>query len=138
MPLSSNTHGKGRVCVRRVDRGTDRHAVHDLTVHPMVVGGYAAADTVGDNVAVVATDITNTPLSWRGHRQLGGWPAWEMPNSGRRMSLSRPPTPAELRRKVIRINSKVPSERLRTQCLPSAPIYSSGRWNTSSSTAISF
>jgi len=56
MPLISNSYGKGRVRVMRVDRGSDRHEVRELTVQAMLEGGFAAAYTAGDNVAVVATD----------------------------------------------------------------------------------
>ena len=56
MPLISNSYGKGRVRVMRVDRGSDRHEVRELTVQAMLEGGFAAAYTAGDNAAVVATD----------------------------------------------------------------------------------
>ena len=56
MSLISNSYGKGRVRVMRVDRGSDRHEVRELTVQAMLEGGFGAAYTAGDNSAVVATD----------------------------------------------------------------------------------
>ncbi len=56
MPLISNSYGKGRVRVMRVDRSGDRHEVRELTIQAMLEGGFAAAYTAGDNAAVVATD----------------------------------------------------------------------------------
>ena len=56
MPLISNSYGKARVRVMRVDRGADRHEVRELTVQAILEGGFAAAYTAGDNAAAVATD----------------------------------------------------------------------------------
>ena len=56
MPLISNAYGKGRVRVMRVDRSTDRHEVHELSVLTMLEGGFGAAYTAADNRAVVSTD----------------------------------------------------------------------------------
>ena len=41
MALVSNTYGKGRVRVMRVERSTDRHEVRELTVKAMVEGDFA-------------------------------------------------------------------------------------------------
>ncbi|HEY0206535.1 MAG TPA: urate oxidase [Acetobacteraceae bacterium] len=56
MPLISNSYGKGRVRVMRVDRSSDRHEIRELSVQTMLEGGFGAAYTSGDNSAVVATD----------------------------------------------------------------------------------
>jgi urate oxidase len=56
MPLISNSYGKARVRVMRVDRSSERHEIRELTVQAMLEGGFAAAYTAGDNAAVVATD----------------------------------------------------------------------------------
>ena len=56
MPLISNSYGKGRVRVMRVDRDGARDEVRELTVRTMLEGDFAAAYTAGDNHAVVATD----------------------------------------------------------------------------------
>ncbi len=56
MPLIQNTYGKGRVRVMRVQRHGEHNEVRELSVQTLLDGQFAAAYTVGDNRAVVATD----------------------------------------------------------------------------------
>jgi urate oxidase len=57
MALVSNTYGKGRVRVLRVEKeGGDRHEVRELTVKAMLEGDFARAFTDADNARVVSTD----------------------------------------------------------------------------------
>lgn len=56
MPLISQRHGKGRVRIMRVARGTDRHEVRELTVKAMLHGAFEASYTDADNASVIATD----------------------------------------------------------------------------------
>jgi urate oxidase len=56
MTLTSNTHGKGRVRVMRVQRDGDRHEVRELTIQAMLKGDFSRAFTHADNRRVVSTD----------------------------------------------------------------------------------
>lgn len=56
MPLISNTYGKGRVRVMRVNRGSPTQDVRELTVKVMLEGAFEKSYTVPDNSMVIATD----------------------------------------------------------------------------------
>src|SRR5690606_33351203 len=54
--LGANRYGKAEVRLVRVDRGTTRHEVTDLTVSVSLTGDLAATHLTGDNSAVLPTD----------------------------------------------------------------------------------
>jgi len=54
--LGGNRYGKAEVRLMKVDRATDRHVLHDLTVDVALAGDMDAAHRSGDNSAVLPTD----------------------------------------------------------------------------------
>src|SRR5919108_640688 len=54
--LGANNYGKSEVRLVKVDRGTDRHELHDLTVDVALSGEFDAAHVRGDNTGLLATD----------------------------------------------------------------------------------
>lgn len=54
--LGANRYGKAETRVLKVDRSTDRHQVHDLTVDVSLSGDLEAVHLSGDNAAVLPTD----------------------------------------------------------------------------------
>ncbi len=54
--LGPNQYGKAENRVVRIDRGTPRHAIHDLNVSTALRGDFAAAHTDGDQAHVLPTD----------------------------------------------------------------------------------
>ena len=54
--LAANRYGKSAIRVVKIVRGTDRHAVRDLTVSIALEGDFASSYVDGDNSLVVATD----------------------------------------------------------------------------------
>jgi urate oxidase len=54
--LGANNYGKSEVRLVKVDRGADRHELHDLTVDVALSGEFDAAHLRGDNAGLLATD----------------------------------------------------------------------------------
>lgn len=54
--LGPNRYGKAEVRLMKVDRRTERHALHDLTVDVALAGDMESAHVSGDNSAVLPTD----------------------------------------------------------------------------------
>jgi urate oxidase len=54
--LAANRYGKSAIRLVKIVRGTDRHAVRDLTVSIALEGDFASSYVDGDNSLVVATD----------------------------------------------------------------------------------
>jgi urate oxidase len=54
--LGANNYGKSEVRLVKVDRGADRHELHDLTVDVALSGEFEAAHLRGDNTGLLATD----------------------------------------------------------------------------------
>jgi urate oxidase len=54
--LAANRYGKSAIRIVKIVRGTDRHAVRDLTVSIALEGDFASSYVDGDNSLVVATD----------------------------------------------------------------------------------
>lgn len=63
MTLISNRYGKGRVRVMRIERDTERHVVHELTVKAMMEGDFSAAYTSADNSTCVSTDTVKNVVN---------------------------------------------------------------------------
>ncbi|MBO0842033.1 MAG: urate oxidase [Nocardioides sp.] len=68
--LGANQHGKAEVHLVKVDRDTDRHVLHDLTVTTQLRGDFASAFTDGDNAHVHATDTQKNVVHAKA-RELG-------------------------------------------------------------------
>ena len=54
--LGENSYGKAEVRLLKVDRASDRHVLHDLTVSVTLAGDMGAVHLSGDNSAVLPTD----------------------------------------------------------------------------------
>jgi urate oxidase len=54
--LAANRYGKSAIRLVKIVRGTDHHAVRDLTVSVALEGDFASSYVDGDNSLVVATD----------------------------------------------------------------------------------
>jgi urate oxidase len=54
--LGANNYGKSEVRLVKVDRGSDRHELHDLTVDVALSGDFEACHVSGDNSGLLATD----------------------------------------------------------------------------------
>jgi len=54
--LGANNYGKSEVRLVKVDRGPDRHELHDLTVDVALSGDFEPAHVQGDNTGLLATD----------------------------------------------------------------------------------
>lgn len=54
--LGTNRYGKAGIRLMKVDRDTERHVLHDLTVSVALWGDMAAVHLQGDNTAVLPTD----------------------------------------------------------------------------------
>jgi urate oxidase len=54
--LAWNTYGKAAVRLVKVDRGSARHEMHDLTVDVQLQGHFGPTHTAGDNSQVLPTD----------------------------------------------------------------------------------
>ncbi len=63
MALLHKTYGKGRVRVMRIDRGTDRHDVRELTVQAMLTGSFDGAFLEADNSTSVSTDTVKNVVN---------------------------------------------------------------------------
>jgi urate oxidase len=68
--LAGHQHGKAEVRLVKVDRDTDTHVLHDLTVTSQLRGDFAEAYTDGDNSHVHTTD-TQKNLVYAKARELG-------------------------------------------------------------------
>ncbi len=65
--LGAHEYGKAETRLVRVDRGGDRHVLHDLTVSVALRGDLAASHLTGDNSAVLPTDSQkNTVYAFAG------------------------------------------------------------------------
>jgi len=65
--LGAHEYGKAETRLVRVDRGADRHVLHDLTVSVALRGDLAASHLTGDNSAVLPTDSQkNTVYAFAG------------------------------------------------------------------------
>lgn len=70
--LGDNRYGKAEVRLVRVDRSTDRHVVHDLTVDVSLSGDMQAVHLTGDNAAVLPTDTQkNTVFAFAREHGVG-------------------------------------------------------------------
>jgi urate oxidase len=54
--LGDNRYGKAEIRLMKVDRDTERHVLHDLTVSISLSGSMQAVHLEGDNAAVLPTD----------------------------------------------------------------------------------
>jgi urate oxidase len=54
--LAWNAYGKAAVRLVKVDRGSARHELHDLTVNVQLQGNFGPTHTAGDNSQVLPTD----------------------------------------------------------------------------------
>jgi urate oxidase len=54
--LGDNRYGKSEVRLVKLERGSARHGLRDLTVDVMLEGDFEAVHTEGDNTGLVATD----------------------------------------------------------------------------------
>src|SRR5688572_19199481 len=54
--LGPNQYGKAEVRLVRVDRGTARHRITDLSITSQLRGDFQSTHESGDNTGVVATD----------------------------------------------------------------------------------
>src|SRR5688500_10037777 len=61
--LGPNQYGKAEVRLLRVDRGTARHRITDLSVTSQLRGDFRATHESGDNTGVIATATQKNPLS---------------------------------------------------------------------------
>ena len=65
--LGANRYGKSAIRLVKIDRGSDRHTVRDLTVAIALEGDFASSYVEGDNSLVVATDtMKNTVYALAG------------------------------------------------------------------------
>lgn len=63
MPLISNTYGKGRVRVMRVNRVDGRHEVRELSIKAMLTGDFARHYTHADNANALCTDTVKNVVN---------------------------------------------------------------------------
>jgi urate oxidase len=54
--LGANNYGKSEVRLVKVERGAERHELHDLTVDVALSGDFEAAHVRGENAGLLATD----------------------------------------------------------------------------------
>ncbi len=70
--LGGNRYGKAEVRLMKVDRSTDRHELHDLTVDVALSGQMEAVHYSGDNSAVLPTDTQkNTVFAFAREHGVG-------------------------------------------------------------------
>ncbi|HSE54508.1 MAG TPA: urate oxidase, partial [Nocardioidaceae bacterium] len=70
--LGGNRYGKAEVRLMKVDRTTDRHVLHDLTVDVALAGDMGAVHLSGDNSAVLPTDTQkNTVFAFAREHGVG-------------------------------------------------------------------
>ncbi|MGE5718593.1 MAG: factor-independent urate hydroxylase [Nocardioidaceae bacterium] len=70
--LGGNRYGKAEVRLMKVDRTTDRHVLHDLTVDVALAGDMDAVHLSGDNSAVLPTDTQkNTVFAFAREHGVG-------------------------------------------------------------------
>jgi urate oxidase len=70
--LGANRYGKSAIRLVKIDRGSDRHNVRDLTVAIALEGDFASSYVDGDNSLVVATDtMKNTVYALAGEYLTG-------------------------------------------------------------------
>ena len=70
--LGGNRYGKAEVRLMKVDRSTDRHELHDLTVDVALSGQMEAVHHSGDNSAVLPTDTQkNTVFAFAREHGVG-------------------------------------------------------------------
>src|ERR687892_207396 len=75
MPLGHHRYGKSDVRVVKLERGPERHELHDLTVRVMLEGDYDAVHTQGQNTGLVATDtMRNVVYALAAERTLDSLP----------------------------------------------------------------
>jgi urate oxidase len=70
MTLVSNRYGKGRVRTLRLERGADRHVVHEMTLQVMLEGDFAPSYTQADNRKVIATDTIKNIVNMVAREQV--------------------------------------------------------------------
>lgn len=70
--LGGNRYGKAEIRLMKVDRTTDRHVLHDLTVDVALAGDMDAVHLSGDNSAVLPTDTQkNTVFAFAREHGVG-------------------------------------------------------------------
>jgi urate oxidase len=75
VPLADNRYGKSEIRLVKVERGTERHELCDLTVDVMLEGEFDAVHTEGDNTGLVATDtMRNVVYALAADRPLDSLP----------------------------------------------------------------
>jgi urate oxidase len=75
--LRDNRYGKSEVRLVKLERGSERHELHDLTVDVMLEGDFAAVHTEGDNSGLVATDtMRNVVYALAAERPLDSLPGF--------------------------------------------------------------
>jgi urate oxidase len=77
VPLGDNRYGKSEIRLVKVERGTARHELRDLTVDVMLQGEFDAVHTEGDNAGLVATDtMRNVVYGLAADRPLDSLPGF--------------------------------------------------------------
>jgi urate oxidase len=77
VPLGANRYGKSEIRVVKVERGSERHELRDLTVDVMLAGDFEAVHTEGDNTGLVATDtMRNVVYALAAERPLDSLPGF--------------------------------------------------------------
>jgi urate oxidase len=75
MPLGDHRYGKSEVRLVKLERGSARHELRDLTVDVMLEGEFDAVHTEGDNTRLVATDtMRNVVYALAADRPLDSLP----------------------------------------------------------------
>lgn len=67
--LGDNSYGKSEIRLVKVDRGAERHELHDLTVDVSLAGDFEAAHLRGDNAGLLATDTMRNTVYALARRQ---------------------------------------------------------------------
>lgn len=71
MALISNTYGKGRVRILRLDKDGERHEVRELTVEALMTGDFGRLFTDADNALAVSTDTVKNLINIVARQNLG-------------------------------------------------------------------
>jgi urate oxidase len=74
MSLISNSYGKGRVRIMRVNRQGEHHEVRELSLLVMLQGDFERAYTHADNRAVIATDSIKNIVNVTAREQVAASP----------------------------------------------------------------
>ncbi len=75
--LGENSYGKSEIRVVKLERGTERHDLRDLTVDVTLEGDFDAVHEDGDNTGLVATDtMRNVVYALAAERPLDSLPAF--------------------------------------------------------------